>query len=60
MVKGDIRELKDCPEVCTGADYVLHQAALGSVPWSLEDPLLSYENNINGFSICWSLPGMRL
>ena len=49
MVKGDIRELKDCQGVCAGADYVLHQAALGSVPRSLEDPLLTNENNINGF-----------
>jgi UDP-N-acetylglucosamine 4-epimerase len=49
MVEGDIRELKDCQGVCAGADYVLHQAALGSVPRSLEDPLLTNENNINGF-----------
>ena len=49
MVKGDIRELKDCQGVCAHADYVLHQAALGSVPRSLEDPLLTNENNINGF-----------
>jgi UDP-N-acetylglucosamine 4-epimerase len=49
MVTGDIRNQKDCQKVCTGADYVLHQAALGSVPRSLEDPLLTNENNINGF-----------
>jgi len=49
MITGDIRDLKDCREVCAGADYVLHQAALGSVPRSLEDPLLTNENNINGF-----------
>ena len=49
LVTGDIRELKDCQDACADADYVLHQAALGSVPRSLEDPLLTNENNINGF-----------
>jgi UDP-N-acetylglucosamine 4-epimerase len=49
MLTGDIRELKDCQQACAGVDYVLHQAALGSVPRSLEDPLLTNENNINGF-----------
>jgi UDP-N-acetylglucosamine/UDP-N-acetylgalactosamine 4-epimerase len=49
MIAGDIRELKDCQNICADADYVLHQAALGSVPRSLEDPLLTNENNINGF-----------
>jgi UDP-N-acetylglucosamine 4-epimerase len=49
MMTGDIRELKDCQDACTDVDYVLHQAALGSVPRSLEDPLLTNENNINGF-----------
>ena len=49
MVAGDIRNLKDCQDACADVDYVLHQAALGSVPRSLEDPLLTNENNINGF-----------
>ena len=49
MIAGDIRELKDCQSACSNADYILHQAALGSVPRSLEDPLLTNENNINGF-----------
>ena len=49
MIAGDIRDLKDCQDACAGVDYVLHQAALGSVPRSLEDPLLTNENNINGF-----------
>ena len=49
LITGDIRELKDCQDACAEADYVLHQAALGSVPRSLEDPLLTNENNINGF-----------
>ena len=48
-IAGDIRDLKDCQDACAGVDYVLHQAALGSVPRSLEDPLLTNENNINGF-----------
>ena len=49
MITGDIRDLKDCQDACVNVDYVLHQAALGSVPRSLEDPLLTNENNINGF-----------
>ena len=49
MIAGDIRDLKDCQDACANADYVLHQAALGSVPRSLEDPLLTNENNITGF-----------
>ena len=49
LITGDIRDLKDCQDACADADYVLHQAALGSVPRSLEDPLLTNENNINGF-----------
>ena len=49
MIEGDIRDLKDCRDACANVDYVLHQAALGSVPRSLEDPLLTNENNITGF-----------
>ena len=49
MIEGDICNLKDCQDACANVDYVLHQAALGSVPRSLEDPLLTNENNINGF-----------
>ncbi|MFW2439243.1 MAG: NAD-dependent epimerase/dehydratase family protein, partial [Arenicellales bacterium] len=49
MIAGDIRNLEDCRNACAGIDYVLHQAALGSVPRSLEDPLLTNENNIDGF-----------
>ena len=49
FIKGDIRELADCREACTGVDYVLHQAALGSVPRSIEDPLTTNANNITGF-----------
>lgn len=49
FIEGDIRNLDDCKRACSGADYVLHQAALGSVPRSIEDPILTNENNISGF-----------
>jgi UDP-N-acetylglucosamine 4-epimerase len=49
FIQGDIRELDDCRKSCHGVDYVLHQAALGSVPRSLEDPITSNQNNIDGF-----------
>lgn len=49
FVEGDIRSLEDCRQAVTGVDYVLHQAALGSVPRSLEDPLLTNAVNIDGF-----------
>jgi UDP-N-acetylglucosamine/UDP-N-acetylgalactosamine 4-epimerase len=47
--EGDIRNLKDCQDICYGVDYVLHQAALGSVPRSINDPIASNDSNINGF-----------
>ncbi|BFM16510.1 NAD-dependent epimerase/dehydratase family protein [Maricurvus nonylphenolicus] len=46
---GDIRNLDDCISVCKSVDYVLHQAALGSVPRSISDPILSNNVNIDGF-----------
>jgi len=49
FIEGDIRELDDCRKSCHGVDYVLHQAALGSVPRSLNDPIASNQNNIDGF-----------
>lgn len=49
LIKGDIRELRTCRQACDGVDYVLHQAALGSVPRSIEDPITTHENNISGF-----------
>ena len=49
FLKGDIRELEDCRRACNGVDYVLHQAALGSVPRSLADPITSNATNIDGF-----------
>jgi len=49
FIEGDMRDLKTCENACTGVDYVLHQAALGSVPRSIEDPITTNENNISGF-----------
>ena len=49
FVEGDIRQLQDCRKALEGVDYVLHQAALGSVPRSLEDPITSNQANIDGF-----------
>ena len=49
FIKGDIRSLEDCHKVCQGVDYVLHQAALGSVPRSVEDPITTNAANITGF-----------
>ncbi len=49
FIEGDIRKLDDCRSACAGADYVLHQAALGSVPRSLEDPITTNEANTDGF-----------
>ncbi len=49
FVEGDIRALEDCRSACAGADYVLHHAALGSVPRSIEDPILTNECNVTGF-----------
>jgi len=48
FIKGDIRDLDTCKHVCSGVDYVLHQAAWGSVPRSIEYPLLYEEINIHG------------
>ncbi len=48
MMEGDIRDLDSCRKAVADVDYVLHQAALGSVPRSLEDPLTSNEVNIDG------------
>lgn len=49
MIIGDICHLDDCHSACVGVDYVLHQAALGSVPRSLEDPIATNAANITGF-----------
>ncbi len=47
--EGDIRRLDDCRRACAGVDFVLHEAALGSVPRSIEDPLLTNDSNVTGF-----------
>jgi UDP-N-acetylglucosamine 4-epimerase len=47
--EGDIRQLADCQRACEGVQHVLHQAALGSVPRSLADPITTHEANISGF-----------
>ncbi len=49
FIEGDIRNLEDCAQACEGVDYVLHQAALGSVPRSLNDPITTNAANITGF-----------
>ncbi|MDM1717150.1 NAD-dependent epimerase/dehydratase family protein [Thiopseudomonas alkaliphila] len=49
FIEGDIRQLEDCQRACEGADYVLHQAALGSVPRSIADPITTNSANIDGF-----------
>ena len=49
FIEGDIRNLEDCNKVCQGVDFVLHQAALGSVPRSIADPITTNANNIDGF-----------
>lgn len=49
LIEGDIRKLDDCLKACQNVDYVLHQAALGSVPRSIKDPITSNEVNVSGF-----------
>lgn len=49
FIEGDIRQFADCQKACAGVDYVLHEAALGSVPRSIADPILTNSANITGF-----------
>ncbi|MGB3592362.1 MAG: SDR family oxidoreductase [Nonlabens sp.] len=49
FIEGDIRDLETCKSAVKDCDYVLHQAALGSVPRSIKDPITSNEVNVNGF-----------
>ncbi len=49
FIEGDIRNLADCQKAATGVQYVLHQAALGSVPRSVKDPITSNDVNVSGF-----------
>jgi len=48
FIEGDVRDLESCRRACTGAEFVLHQAALGSVPRSIEKPLAYHESNVTG------------
>jgi len=49
FIEGDIRNLEDCNRAVIGVDFVLHQAALGSVPRSIKDPITSNDVNVSGF-----------
>lgn len=49
FIQGDIRNIEDCKRACEGVDYVLHQAALGSVPRSVADPITTNSANVTGF-----------
>lgn len=49
LIQGDIKNLTDCHKACAGVNYVLHQAALGSVPRSVEDPISTNAANVTGF-----------
>lgn len=49
LIEGDVRSPQACREACHASDFVLHEAALGSVPRSMEDPLSTHESNVSGF-----------
>ena len=49
LIEGDIRDLASCREACAGVDFVLHQAALASVPRSIHDPMTTHAVNVEGF-----------
>lgn len=49
LIVGDIRKLEDCQKAVDGVDYVLHEAALGSVPRSIKDPITTNDVNVSGF-----------
>lgn len=49
LIEGDIRNIEDCKHAVAGADFVLHQAALGSVPRSINDPITTNDVNVSGF-----------
>ena len=49
LIEGDIRNYEDCQKAVQGVDYVLHQAALGSVPRSINDPITTNDVNVSGF-----------
>lgn len=49
FIQGDIRDLEDCQRACDGVEFILHQAALGSVPRSVADPIATNATNVTGF-----------
>lgn len=49
FIEADVCDLSNCVKACEGADYVLHQAALGSVPRSIDNPIATHQSNVNGF-----------
>lgn len=49
LIEGDIRNIEHCQEACKNVDFILHEAALGSVPRSLKDPVTSNDVNVGGF-----------
>ena len=49
LIEGDIRKLDDCLKAAKDVDYILHQAALGSVPRSIKDPITTNDVNVSGF-----------
>ena len=49
LIEGDIRNFEDCKKAVTAVDYILHQAALGSVPRSINDPITTNDVNVSGF-----------
>ena len=49
FIHGDIKNIEDCHSACTNIDFVLHQAALGSVPRSIADPVTTNDSNVVGF-----------
>ena len=49
FIRGDITDLEACQRACNGVDYVLHQAAIGSVPRSIANPIYTHQNNVDGF-----------
>ncbi len=49
FIEGDICDGATCRQACAGVEIILHQAALGSVPWSMEDPLRTHNSNVTGF-----------
>ena len=55
FIEGDICQLEDCQRAVENADYVLHQAALGSVPRSIKNPIASHQANVSGFlNMLWA------